>query len=293
MTRALALLLAAIAALLPAGCSRQPMIAAHPALWRVSDGDTTIWLLGTIHLLPANVDWQTPAVRQAIATADTLVTEIPEAPANRQAATFLAMARAPGLPPMLDRVQPAERAQLRCAAAAANLPLTTLDGMKSWAAAVTLAVGAGKRSGASGADGVEATLFDAFDSAGKRKLAFESLKGQLALFDALPEDHQRLLLVRSAAEALSARSSYQATLQAWAAGDPARIAASFDPTFKGAPALEDALLTARNRRWSAWIARRMNQPGTVLVAVGAGHLVGPRSVIAMLRARGLAVVRVE
>lgn len=54
-----------------------------------------------------------------------------------------------------------------------------------------------------------------------------------------------------------------------------------------------ALLTDRNIRWSRWIARRMRMPGKVLVAVGAGHLAGRESVVAMLRRAGLSVRRVQ
>ena len=37
--------------LLPAG------LVAHPALWVVKDADTTIYLFGTVHLLPTDTDW--------------------------------------------------------------------------------------------------------------------------------------------------------------------------------------------------------------------------------------------
>ncbi|TPG39874.1 TraB/GumN family protein [Sphingomonas koreensis] len=287
----MALALAAIGVLSASACHRAPTIAAHPALWRVQDGDTTIWLFGTIHLLPARVAWQTPAVKRAIATTDTLVTEIPDGNLASQAATFLKIARAPGLSPVVTRVPAAAQSTLRAAAAASGVPLATLDGMKSWAAAVAIAVGSSRAADASVENGVETRLFAAF--AGRRQLAFETLAGQLALFDALREDQQRLLLARSASEALSAKASYAATLDAWAAGNERRIAASFDPTFRGAPALEAALLTNRNAHFAGWIARRMDTPGSVLVAVGAGHLVGPKSVVAMLRVRGLRVERVE
>jgi hypothetical protein len=291
MLRALALWLALIGALVATGCSRPKPTEAHPALWRVRDADTTIWLFGTIHLLPAGVNWRTPAIDRAIASSDTLVTEIPNADTGTMAATFLKLARASGLPPVEARVPTTDRRLLETAAGRAGVPLTMLDGMKSWAAAVAIAVGASRESGATRDDAVEPALFEAF--AGKQRLAFETLAGQLGLFDALSEPQQRLLLVRSAEEALSAKSSYRATLDAWAAGNERAIAASFDPTFRGAPGLEAVLLTDRNARWAAWIARRLGRPGTVLVAVGAGHLVGPRSVVAMLRAKGLTVDRVE
>ena len=71
------LALAATLALLLAACDRPRPIQARPALWRVADADTTIWLLGTIHALPPGVAWETPKVTAAITQADTLVQEIP------------------------------------------------------------------------------------------------------------------------------------------------------------------------------------------------------------------------
>jgi uncharacterized protein len=49
----------------------------------------------------------------------------------------------------------------------------------------------------------------------------------------------------------------------------------------------------RNAAWAEWVDRRMDQPGTVLVAVGAGHLAGEDSVQRMLADRGLQATRVQ
>ncbi|MEG3087286.1 TraB/GumN family protein [Sphingomonas sp. PB4P5] len=266
--------LALAAALLLASCGPRETVAT-PAVWRLSDGDTEIWLLGTIHALPAGVHWQTPAVAAAIAGADTLVTEIPAG----DAATFEAAARVLGLPPLAQRVAAAQRAALARYG-------TTLDDMKTWAAAVTIAAAPMQQAGASAEDGVDATLAARF--AGRRHLALETQAGQLALFDSLPEPAQRVLLAR----AIGDPDGYARTLAAWSAGDMRALAASLEPAFRGTPVLQEVLVTRRNARWSGWIAQRMRRPGRVLVAVGAGHLVGADSVVAMLGKRGFTVTRI-
>ncbi|MDQ2878822.1 MAG: TraB/GumN family protein, partial [Pseudomonadota bacterium] len=83
------------------------------------------------------------------------------------------------------------------------------------------------------------------------------------------------------------------TLDAWSTGDVARLHRALDATFTGAPVLRDALLTQRNRRWADLLAQRLARPGTTLVAVGAGHLVGAPSVLSLLQARGFTLERLE
>jgi uncharacterized protein YbaP (TraB family) len=82
-------------------------------------------------------------------------------------------------------------------------------------------------------------------------------------------------------------------IRAWASGDTAMIAATFDDELKTSGPLADALLVRRNQRWATWLANRMKKPGTVFVAVGAGHLAGNNSVQAMLAKRGFRVWRVQ
>ena len=280
-------------ALLPAACNRPRPAPARPALFVVQDADTTIWLFGTIHLLPAGIDWQTPAMRDAVARSDLLVTEIPNGQLQGGAATFEKIAYAKTLPPELTRVSPNQRRALLRALDAAGLTLAEADHLKTWAIATLIGGGAARAMDATRDNGVETVLASAFADAHKPQAGLESLTGQLGLFDTLPESEQRALLSSSLANLADPKRGYQATLDSWRRGDVAAMAASFDPAFGNHPLLEETLVTARNRRWVNWIAGRMRAPGTILVAVGAGHLSGPKSVIAMLQARGFAVRRVE
>lgn len=276
-----------LAALLPS-CDRPRPVEARPALYRLQDADTVIWLLGTVHVLPERVQWETPAIVEAERSADTLVTELPAIDPHVASETFARIGKGAGLPPIIERVPPALRPKLEALAARVQLSLDDLSGMKSWAAALTLsAATAGADSNASAAAGVDAVIGQRL--AGKTRIGLETLSGQLGLFDALTEDDQRRLL----ADAVAGDGNYRATLDAWARGDEARIAALVARPFADAPVIEAVLLTRRNARWAAWIGARMAAPGRVLVAVGAGHLAGPKSVIARLRAAGWKVRRVQ
>ncbi len=82
-------------------------------------------------------------------------------------------------------------------------------------------------------------------------------------------------------------------VSAWSKGDDKAIALSFDDELKLSPELVEVLLRKRNANWTALLKKRLEKPGTILVAVGAGHLAGPDSVIAMLGKEKLKAVRVQ
>ena len=82
-------------------------------------------------------------------------------------------------------------------------------------------------------------------------------------------------------------------VDSWAKGDPAGLAKEMNDSLKDSPEVARVLLYQRNARWAGWIRQRMARPGTVFVAVGAGHLAGADSVQSMLSKRGLKVTRVQ
>jgi uncharacterized protein YbaP (TraB family) len=79
----------------------------------------------------------------------------------------------------------------------------------------------------------------------------------------------------------------------WAQGklDGAELAEMMEDPFS--KAFYEVLLVDRNRAWTEWLAKRLEQPGNLLLAVGAGHMEGPDSVILMLEARGLKAERIQ
>ena len=262
-----------------AGCGK-PTIEARPAMWRVSDGDTTIYLLGSIHLLPPNINWRTPLIDRAIATSDTLVLES----SPDESVDFQAAARGVNLKPARDRVSPGKRPILEAMIERAGIARETLDGYKDWALATTLATGDAIAAGATAGDSVEAKLWSEFKSGGKTRLAFYRAKEQLDQLDTLPETDQRKMLENT----LSGKENYGETFRAWMNGD----IASLEKTAACSP-LEGKLVGQPNNHWAQWITARMKKPGTVLVAVGLGHMAGPYALPKLLAARGLKVQRIE
>src|SRR6185437_4106899 len=71
--------------------AKAPAQTAQPALWEVSDADTTIYLFGTIHLLPEDLQWRTAKFDEALNSSQQLVVETivdQQHPESLQAAEF-------------------------------------------------------------------------------------------------------------------------------------------------------------------------------------------------------------
>jgi uncharacterized protein YbaP (TraB family) len=295
MTKLFQRILAPAAALLSIGSAAQakaPQVA-RPALWAVSDPDTTIYLFGTIHLLPSDLKWRTPKLDQALANSQELVVEtiIDEKNPAKLMSAMASIGLAKGLPPLVERVPAAKRDALRAAMKKSGVPEQAYNSMKTWMAAFLLLSNQFRDMGLSG--GVEGVLRNDFLAKNKPIGELESNVEQLSFFDRLPEAAQRNLLEGALEENASMKREFGGMLDAWSRGDIKGIARTFDHDLSASPELRDSLIRQRNANWSKWIEKRMAQPGQVMIAVGAGHLAGPYSVLEMLRKDGFTVRRVE
>jgi uncharacterized protein len=266
-----------------------------PALWEVKDKDTTVYLFGTIHLLPKEQTWRTAKFEKAVQSSQTLVLETLIDTANPQqlAGIMAALGFSSGLPPIADRVAPDKRPQLEAAIAKTQVPRAMFDRMETWAASFTLLGAQFQMLGVEGEQGVEAVLRKSFAASGKPVAQLETNQEQLSFFDRLPESAQRELLEGAIEKPEEMKQQFAGMLQAWLSGDVNLIGQSFNRDLSGSPELKLALLTRRNYNWSQWIERRMSQPGTVMIAVGAGHLAGDGSVQHYLESRGYKVKRLQ
>ena len=270
--------------------------AAQPALWQVSDADTTIYLFGTIHLLPEQFQWRTARFDQAVQNSHQLVVEtiVDEKDPGRMMSAMASRAfNAPNLPPLMMRVPPEKRAALAAAVKKSGFPPQAFDRMETWAAAFILLGNQYREMNLKSAEGVEAVLRGTFKSQGKSVGELETNLQQFGFFDRLPEKAQQALLVGALDESNAADEEFAGMLKAWASGDVKAIARTFDHDLADSPDLAQALIHQRNANWSRWIEQRMTQPGAVMIAVGAGHLAGKDSVIAMLQRHGYRVRRVQ
>ena len=268
---------------------------ARPALWSVSDADTTVYLFGTIHLLPEKYQWRSATFDKAVTGSQELVVETIVDEKNPMAMMSLlsSMAFTPNLPPIAERVPKEKRAALAAAIKKSGIPPTAFDRMETWAAAFMLLGIQFKDLGLKGGEGVESVLRESFKAQGKPIGELETNAQQLGFFDALPEHAQRQLLEGSIETPEDTGKDFRSMLASWVKGDVAAIARSFNRDLSASPELMDALIKRRTANWKGWVEQRMARPGSVLIAVGAGHLAGPGSVVDLLRRDGYKVRRVQ
>jgi uncharacterized protein YbaP (TraB family) len=295
MTRVFQRILAPAAALLSFGSAAQARApqTAKPALWQVADADTTIYLFGTIHLLPSDLKWRTPRLDQAMTSSKELVVEtiVDEKNPTKLMSAMASLGLSKGLPPLVERVPPAKRAALQAAIKKSGVPEQAYNAMKTWMAAFLLLSNQFKDLGLSG--GVEGVLRSDFTASNKPISELETNLEQLSFFDRLPESAQRDLLEGALEEGTSVKRDFGGMLDAWSRGDVNGIARTFDHDLSASPEMRDLLIRQRNANWSKWIEKRMAEPGEVMIAVGAGHLAGPYSVLEMLKKDGYTIRRVE
>jgi uncharacterized protein YbaP (TraB family) len=288
-------LLPALLALTLWGCGEKPVSdsSADPALWVVKDADTTIYLFGTVHVLKPGLSWFDDGVKKAFDASDTLVLELVMPPDAEMQKIVSDLGTHPPGKPLPDELPPVEAARMRAALPEYGLSPDALDNSDPWLAATMLSVLPLRQLGYDDKQGAELILTDAARAAGKKIVGLETARQQLGYFDALPLPAQRKLLIETIDDMPQAGSKIDQAVAAWRKGDADGLARLVNADMASSPEVSEALLIRRNRNWADWISRRMQQPGTVFLAVGAGHLAGSASVQAELAKRGLKVERVR
>lgn len=264
----------------------------HPALWVAKDADTTIYLFGTMHVLKPGFDWLNGPLEKALDSSDELVTEIVDPTGTETQAAVLARATLPKDQTLRGLMSDGDRAAYEALLTKIGLQPAGLDRFKPWYVAVVLSSLPLVREGLDPKSGAEALLDQTMTEQGKPHGALETVDGQLAMFDSLPQEAQLGYLAEVVKDYDKVVPQIDALVRAWGTGNADRLAAEMNDEMDD-PRLRQTLLTDRNHTWAEWIKHRMDEPGTVFVAVGAGHLAGAGSVQEQLKALGITTTRVQ
>ena len=258
------LVAAALAAATPT--IAEPVAAeSEPALFVVHGSATTVYIFGTFHALDGKSQWFSDKVRDAFEHSDELVLEtlVPEQPSQ----------------PMGSQVRE---------------PMVTPSA--SFLATSRLAINAGQMQGMKVDNGADMVLRHVAESEGKQVEGLETLQLQIDMFNrmpaALPAPQPRIERNIAASELNGLTRAMNDMQAAWKRGDQSIFVHMLDQLKANSPETYRMMFTERNVRWADWIRARLQTPGTVFVAVGAGHLAGKDSLLVKLAERGLSSRRI-
>jgi uncharacterized protein YbaP (TraB family) len=276
-----------------AGAAEQPIaVDATPALWTVQKDGKTLYLFGSIHLLPAQLKWRRPEIDAAIAAAKVFVFEAPVDGAGSGAmSNFVETGGKLPKGKTLQDVLPADLyGKLEEASWKVNYPPMLLKQFRPWLAAVSLELFTYIKAGFSTWYGVDHLIEEEAKRNGRRLDYLETVEEQLSFFSRLNRKTEIAYLSETVRSVLEDPNSPNDLVNAWASGKPEKMIPLLDDAFARVPALRGQLLVARNKNWIPKLEAMLASPDTHFVTVGVGHLVGPGSVVALLRAKGYQVL---
>lgn len=267
-----------------------PPALCEPALWAVRDQDSTVYLFGTVHILPPELEWRSAKLDAAMTEASELWLEVAylTSPLVQIMASIPLLQYGLSSEPLSSKLTPAELASLDRAARKVGMTARQLDGFKPWLAASLLSAQEGYDAKA----GAEFVLESEFKKRRTPLRGLETINGQFRMLASMPEDDALEFLRQAISADAGEADMLDRMVEKWAAGDVAGLETLILPDLKTeSGAMYDILIVERNANWADQIETLMKGAGVSFIAVGAGHLLGPDSVQAMLEKKGLQVSR--
>jgi hypothetical protein len=267
---------------------------ADPALWVVKDADTTIYLFGTFHALDGKSAWFNDEVKTAFDASSEVYVEaiMPEDPAALQP-LVIKYGVDPTGKTLSSKLPPEMKAKLEAALTGMGVPAAAMEPLEPWMVNMTLAAITAGKLGLDPNAGADKAIMTSAKSAGKKLGELENAEFQLSLFDKVPEADQVKQLGQTLDQLPEMGPALTKMLAAWTKGDSEGLATLMNEGVDEMPEMYKLVFTDRNTTWAEWIDNRMDQPGTVFIAVGAGHLAGQDSVQTMLAKKGFKSERVK
>ena len=265
---------------------------AEPAMWVIKDADSTIYLIGTLHLLKHDTEWNAEKVKKTVHDATELWLEVADFDNEAALAPLMAKFGIDPQHPLSSRLNGEQRQKLEKIAGTYAIPVASLEPMRPWLAALVLAVGPIMKAGYDPKAGVERVLNAQALAEGDKIRGFETAEEQIQILAGLSDEEQIAFLNSILDDLEKGLDLLDKLAKAWIDGDTDTIKRlSVDDMKKEAPTVYQKLIVQRNIAWSEKIAAMLKGSGVQQIAVGTAHLVGPDSVQAQLAKRGIKVER--
>lgn len=267
---------------------------AAPAIWKVSDEDSSVWLFGSIHLLPPGTEWRTEIFDNLIDEADRVYFETDLGPEAQPKIIALTMERGFARDGRLlnQRISEKLMGKVRSAAERFAVPVPTLLAMQPWMAASTISVSALVQAGYDPNAGVDTMLQQEISV--ERQGFLETAEEQIDVIAGGSEADQIIMLEATLAEAERIVTMIDEMKDAWLGGTPETLADLFLAEMGAyGEGFMDRLIVDRNENWVEQIEVMLAENEAAFLVVGAGHLVGEHSVVKLLEQQGFSSERVQ
>ncbi len=261
---------------------------ARPAIWHVKTPRGTATLFGSLHLLPADMDWLTPEIMRAVRRADAFVFEVPTDSDAQQALNDLIVQHG-SLPPgqsLRAQLSPESQMAFDAAIAAAHLSPALTDREQPWLAALQINLADTMNHNYFPDAGADFVLMSWANAHARNVRYLETVNQQFAL---LAEDFPMDEFESGLRSIKESRDAVGPLVTAWSMGDVAKLNDLMDENFAAHPEQKKRLLSDRNHNWAKQIETMLSQNHDFFITVGAAHLAGPDGVPALLRADGYEV----
>jgi hypothetical protein len=260
-------------------------------LWSIQNQSNKIYLLGSIHVLKQETYPLDAAIEKAYAGSERIIFETDIAAMQDPAmqAKMLELGMYAAEQNLFENIARDTRQQLEKKMSALGLPLEAFSRFKPWFVALTLTTLELQRLGYNLQYGIDVYFFGKARSGGKEIGFLEPPEYQIDLLGNMANKDQNDFLKQTLKDLELISELAGDLVNSWKSGDADKLHELLHKSFKDYPNLNDRLLIQRNRKWVKEVEAAMRQNKNVLFVVGAGHLVGPESVVDLLRKNGHAV----
>jgi len=268
--------------------------AASP-VWAVRGAHNTVYLAGSIHMLPADDAALPPGFERAYTDSKKLVLEMDLAKLDPLEATAWMMDHGslPAGTHLKDVLGEQRYQRVSVAAAGLGLPMSGLDTLAPWVVGIEITDLAYAHEGFDPDQGVEDQLLLRAQTDGRPTAGLETLPEELGGLLALSREDQVRMLDQTVDELKDIKSEVRELTDAWRHGDAARLARLLSSEYDAFPALYKPLVMERNRRWLPQVEQLLKGQENALVVVGALHLVGQGGLLELLRGKGYAITQLN
>jgi uncharacterized protein YbaP (TraB family) len=259
------------------------------SLWELHGRHNTVYLLGSIHVLRPRDYPLAPALLEAYGNARSVLMEVnleemgvAEVQTEMLGSAMLSEGKT------LSGILGAERyARADALAREVGVELSVFDQFAPWFVAEAISQQQLTQLGFQPESGIEMYFMARARADGKGMAGLETVHDQISVFENMPMDTQAEYLLSSLEQAHGLAAEVDAMVNAWQRGDTQWFVNELQSEFGRDPRLYQSVLVARNRKWVPKIEALLNDDKNYLVIVGTGHLVGPGSVIDLLKKDGI------